>query len=62
MSALVLRLLRAERDRLERSMDHNQMFWSQPNAPKYTWFDRDEWLADTRLALAQCNAAIVGFL
>lgn len=43
-------------------MDHNQMFWSQPNAPKYTWFDRDEWLADTRLALAQCNAAIVGFL
>ena len=55
---LILRLLRAERDRIERLIDRNAWVWSQPDCPTYSWFDRETWLSDTRVELAKCNATI----
>jgi hypothetical protein len=56
MSKLVLRLLRDERDRIERAMDLEE--GAVRHYPRMPWFDYDEWSARMRLELAMCNAEI----
>jgi hypothetical protein len=54
---LVLRSLRATRTHIESSMDAAVMVWEEAKE-EYPWFNRAEWLAEQRLALAKQNAAI----
>jgi hypothetical protein len=57
--ALVRRLLREERDRIERMMDAATAAWSAPGYQVYAW--RDAHLAGERLKLAQANALIARY-
>lgn len=52
---LVLRLLIAERNRIDRGIDNTAAAWD--GQPGYR-FDRGGWLSEQRLNLAYANAAI----
>lgn len=57
-TAIVLRALRCQRDRLLRMTDAALLAWEDPTCPVYAWFDQDAHLRDFRLRLAGLNAAI----
>lgn len=59
---LILRLLREERDRIERMMDQVSKTISWPGYERRPWFDDAAHLAAERLKLAECNAVIAGRL
>lgn len=54
---LILRLLREERDRIERRLEQFNTTRSHGYQPMH-WFDDESHLAGERLRLAECNAAV----
>jgi hypothetical protein len=62
LSPLTFKLLRGERDRLERSMDNCIEIWNDPLYKRLPWYDYDSSLAESRLALAEINAEIARWI